>query len=222
MNKRIAMLFAASLLTLTACGANNNVKDSKDSKNNTKMEQKVDSNNGKKDTDKSKKNQDVSISDWQGTWNDMSAYLDNQDLQSAYAEVAKRDNKKPEEVKRELKNRRKNEFGGIVIQGNKVTFLDKFKDKGGKEVFSSEYKFIKSFETKHGNETLEWDQFEATDKNAKYPIIIMMPIHGEESLTHFHMRYGKNIDELLKQDKWFPTYVKPSTTSQQLIDEIKE
>lgn len=69
---------------------------------------------------------------------------------------------------------------------------------------------------------LEWDQFEATSKDAKYPVLIMMPIHGEESLTHFHMRYGKNIDELLKKDKWFPTYVKPSTTTDQLIDEITE
>lgn len=50
----------------------------------------------------------------------------------------------------------------------------------------------------------------------------MMPVHGEEELVHFHMRYGKNADELFKKDGWFPTFVKPNSTMDQIADEVKE
>lgn len=215
MKKILAITLAASMLTLTACGNSDNNKDAKDEKNNVKIEQKADN----KSDNKSK---EVSISEWEGIWNNMGGYLNNPELDKAYEQVAKRDKKDVKQVKDELIKKRQTDFEGIEIKGNKVTFLDGFKDKGGKEISSAEYKFVKSFQTKHGNDMLEWDQFEATSKDAKYPVLIMMPIHGEESLTHFHMRYGKNIDELLKKDKWFPTYVKPSTTTDQLIDEITE
>ena len=51
---------------------------------------------------------------------------------------------------------------------------------------------------------------------------MLMPVHGEEELVHFHMRYGKSLDELEKQDKWYPTFVKPESTMDQIADEVKE
>ncbi len=50
----------------------------------------------------------------------------------------------------------------------------------------------------------------------------MMPVHGEEELTHFHMRYGNSVDELMSKETWFPTFVAPSSTIDQIKDEIKE
>lgn len=225
MNKKIVSVSMMALL-LVACGkTSGNKKDvSAPKTENAKVEQtanKKEQNKAEISTNKDKK-QDISISEWAGSWNSMSSYLNEPALNKAYEEVAKRDKKSAEDVKKELVERRKSDFNGIVINGNKVTFLDNFESKGGKEIASSEYKIVKSYETKHGNSTLEWDAFKATSKDAKYPIIIMMPIHGEDSLTHFHMRYGNNVDELLKQEKWFPTYVKSTTTNDQLIDEITE
>lgn len=50
----------------------------------------------------------------------------------------------------------------------------------------------------------------------------MMPVHGEEELIHFHMRYGSDENELLGMDNWYPTYVKPNSTLEQIADEIAE
>lgn len=159
---------------------------------------------------------------WEGTWNDFSKYLDDEELDSAYAEKAKEAGKSPEDIKKELKERRHSDFGGLEIKGDTITFLDGFKDKGGKEIGKVTYKFKDSKKVQHGGKELEWDVFEAEDKDAKYPVLLMMPVHGEEELVHFHMRYGKNADELFKKDGWFPTFVKPNSTMDQIADEVKE
>jgi hypothetical protein len=159
---------------------------------------------------------------WEGTWNNFVNYLDDKELDAAYAEKAKADNKKPEDIKKELKERRKAEFGGLEIHGDTITFLDGFKDKGGKEITKATYKFKSAKKVQHGGKELEWDVFEAQEKDAKYPVLMLMPVHGEEELVHFHMRYGKSLDELEKQDKWYPTFVKPESTMDQIADEVKE
>ena len=103
-----------------------------------------------------------------------------------------------------------------------MKFLKDFPDKKGDVISESEYKYVGKQEVEHGGHKLEWDIFEAKNDDAPYKFILMMPIHGEESLTHFHMRYGDDKDKLLKDEGWFPTFVKPNTTDAQIIDEITE
>ncbi|MDU5274045.1 MAG: zinc-binding protein, partial [Finegoldia magna] len=90
------------------------------------------------------------------------------------------------------------------------------------KIAETEYKFVEKKAVKHGSHMLEWDVFEAVDSNAKYKVLLMMPIHGEEELTHFHMRYGNDKEELFAKEGWFPTFVKPNTTDKQIIGEIEE
>lgn len=168
------------------------------------------------------KDAEKTLKGWEGTWNNFVNYLDDKELDSAYAEKAKEAGKAPEDIKNELKERRAAEFAGLEIKGDTISFLDGFKDKGGKETTKATYKFVKSHKVQHGGKELEWDVFEAQEKDAKYPVLLLMPVHGEEELVHFHMRFGANADELLKKDGWFPTFVKPESTMDQIADEVKE
>lgn len=166
--------------------------------------------------------EEAKLEDWAGTWNDMGLYLDKEEVQSAFDELAKKENKTPEEAKAEYVKKRDCEFHGLVIDANKVTFLDNFKDAEGKELETKEYTFKEAHNVKHGNFDLTWNVFEAKDEDAKYKYLLLMPVHGEDEMTHFHMRYGNDVKELLEKDNWFPTFVLPETTDDQIMDEIKE
>lgn len=163
----------------------------------------------------------VSIDDWAGTWNNMGAYLEDAEVEAGFKKLAEKENVTVEEAKKAYKAKRQCDFDGLVIADGKVTFLDGFKDKGAAEIETVEYEFVESVETTHGTHKLTWDVFKAKG-DAKYPILLMMPVHGEEALTHFHMRYGADKDELLGKEGWYPTFVKPSSTYDQLNEEIAE
>ena len=44
----------------------------------------------------------------------------------------------------------------------------------------------------------------------------------EEALTHFHLRYGEDLDEILADEEWYPVLVKPNSTYDQLYEEVTE
>lgn len=163
----------------------------------------------------------VSMQDWEGAWNNMGAYLDEEELQTAFEQVAEKEGKSAEEVKKAYVEKRKCDFDGFVVRGEKVTLLDGFEDKDGNEMDSAEYRFVKSHKVQHGSHELEWHAFQA-EGDAKYPVLLMMEVHGEENLVHFHMRYGDDIEALLAKDGWYPTFIKPGSTMDQLIEEITE
>ena len=125
-------------------------------------------------------------------------------------------------MKAELKEKRSCEFHGLKIEGDTVSFLDGFESEGGAEIAKATYECVDSKKVMHGGHELEWDVFKAKEADAKYPVLLMMPVHGEEELTHFHMRYGNDVDELMGKDDWYPTFVAPSSTIDQIKDEIKE
>ncbi|QWT18315.1 ZinT/AdcA family metal-binding protein [Collinsella sp. zg1085] len=164
----------------------------------------------------------VSLADWEGTWNGFHGYLDNPELDSTYEEVAGRDSKKADEVKAEIKKKVAADFTGITIKGDKISFLDGFEKDGGKELSSATYSFVESRKVTHGGAELEWDIFKANEADAPYPYMVLMPVHGEEELVHFHLRYGNSIDDIMARDDWYPTFVAPSSTMGQIKEEIKE
>lgn len=163
----------------------------------------------------------IQLSDWEGTWNNIVAYLDDEELEEAFEELAEREEMSVEEVKSEYIEDRAVDFDGLIVEGNKVIFLDGFKDDGGKEIGSMEYDYKEMVIAKHGNFDTEWYAFEAKEEG-DYKFILMMPVHGEEALTHFHLRTGDSIEEILALEDWYPTFVKPNSTYGQLYEEITE
>lgn len=152
----------------------------------------------------------------------MGAYLDDEQLQDAFKKLAEKEGVTAEEAKEKYVAKRKCDFNGMVFEGDTVTLLDGFQDKGGKAVSESKYEYVETYQVKHGNYDLEWHMFKAVDEKAQYPVLLLMGVHGEEALTHFHLRYGKDAAELLAMEGWYPTFVKPASTYDQLAQEITD
>ena len=208
-------------LAMTGCGKDGNLANQSTGENQAVQNEKVSDNHGHDHNHDHEHAEDVTIDEWAGSWNNMGAYLDDPEVEEGFNELAEKENTSVEEAKKAYKAKRHCDFDGLVVADGKVTFLDGFKDDGGSEIETVEYKFIESISVMHGSHELTWDVFEANG-NASYPVLLMMPVHGEEELTHFHMRYGSDKDELLNKEGWYPTFIKPGSTYEQLNEEIAE
>ncbi|NVF12164.1 ZinT/AdcA family metal-binding protein [Anaerococcus sp. AGMB00486] len=230
--KKFALIAALSLgLVMTACQNNTSKDNPSNEPSVTQSSKKEDKSSTSKEDNKSNKDKDekegekkteVSLSDWEGEWNDMGRYLDKKEIQPAFKTLAENEKIDENEAKENYLKKRHCDFGGLRIKGDEVEFLNDFPDKNPELKGKGVYKFVGKQEVEHGGYKMEWDIFEAKNEDAPYKYLLMMPIHGEESLTHFHMRYGNDKDKLLQEEGWYPTFVKPSTTDQQIIDEITE
>lgn len=221
-NKKIALTALLSLgLILAACQ-----KDAADTKTteNAQAESQVEETAKEEAPAEEDQSEDekASMADWEGEWNDMGGYLEKAEIQEAFKSLAEKENTDEASAKEAYLKKRKCDFGGLEIDGDHVKFLKEFPDAKGEVIGEADYTFREKIEVEHGGHKLEWDVFEANSEDAPYKVLLMMPIHGEESLTHFHMRYGDDKDSLLKEEGWYPTFVKPSSTNQQIIDEITE
>lgn len=163
----------------------------------------------------------VSLEDWEGQWNSIDVYVDDENLIKSFEEVAERENIRVEEAKNSFSEKRYAEFKGLIIEDDQVTFLNGKSDEG-EEITKSQYAYMDSKTVKHGSFETEWSVFEASEENARYPYLLMMPVHGEETLTHFHLRYGDDIDALLAKETWYPTMIKPESSYSQIHEEITE
>lgn len=167
---------------------------------------------------------DVDLSLWEGEWNNMGAYLKNDDLQEGFEALAKEEGQSPEEARVNYKRKRRCEFDALEIKDGKIMFRDGMIGEKNADVYEeAEYEYKESYTVKHGNFDLEWHVFVSKDEDALYPTLLMMEVHGEEVLTHFHMRYGnETVEELLAKESWYPTFVSPDSTTDQLLEEITE
>lgn len=166
-------------------------------------------------------NNKVSLADWEGEWNNMGGYLERPEVQPAYKELAKKENVDVAKAKADYLAKRKCDFDGLKIEGDKVIYLSTFPADKGEAKGEGTYKFVELKEVPRGKATLKWNIFEA-EGDAPYKYLLLMPVGWEEALIHFHMRYGDDKDELLAKEGWFPTFVKPSSTNDQISGEIAE
>lgn len=164
----------------------------------------------------------TSLAGWKGEWNNIARYLDEPALAPGYEAAAAKHKSTPEKEKSDLKKRRASDFGGLTIEGDRMTFFDDFPAKSGKKISSSQYTFDKTYKSVVGGKPRTWYAFKATAPDATYPVVMFFPIDPQEDLRHFHMRYGKNPQEILAKEDWFPTVVAPATTTRQLITEVSE
>lgn len=167
--------------------------------------------------------EELALSDWEGVWNNINAYLEDEEMEESFEELAENEGVSVEEARNAFMKDREVSFNALEITEDKIIFLDGFKDKDGKELEAVEYEYTGRHMAKHGNFDQEWYSFEAKgDYAGGYKTILAMPVHGEEALTHFHLRYGNSVEELLARDEWYPTLVKPDSTYDQIHEEVTE
>ena len=207
----VAILMSSALLV--ACSKNNSSNTSENAKtkeNNTKIEENV---SAKVNEEKA---QDVSLSDWSGEWNSIANYIDDEGLKGAYEEVSKRDNITEEQAKKNFSDHVAIDFGAIKVDDESITFFSK---PGGEEIEKANFKYVDKHPMEHGGKTLYWYEFSS---DGKYTTILMMPVHGEDHMPHFHLRVGKTAEEMLTKDDWYPTFVSPTVTIDQVYEEVAE
>lgn len=164
----------------------------------------------------------VSLANWAGAWNNMGAYLDDEPLQPAFEKLAQKEGKSVEEAKEQYAEKRRCEFDGMVFEDNGIRFLSAFADQPGALVSEGKYAYVETYPVRINDHEIEWHAFKSDDAGVKYPVILLMSVHGDEALTHFHLRYGTHAAELLAIQGWYPTFVKPNATYDQLTQEITE
>lgn len=163
-------------------------------------------------------NKEVSLENWEGTWNNIVSYLHEPDLKELVSHLAE-DHKLPidEFIKEEEEESLHCQAMKIDGKSGRVQF---FNERGGKPVSEGVYRYVRSEEEEHAGSRLHWHVFE-TDDNVEYPTLIFMEIHGEEALAHFHVRGGKNFEEAFTAG-WYPTFVADDTPLTLIIEELEE
>lgn len=167
------------------------------------------------------KAEDVSLDMWKGDWNSIDAYYDDPVVKEEVEKAAKEQNITADEFIKNVDLRRHSDFKSLHVEGDSITFYDG-KMGEGKEITTAKYTLKEILEVPHGNKTLNWFVFETDNKDVK-PLLALMQIHGEEHMAHYHARYTDSIDEIKDQEsKWFPTFVRTSTSSEDIAEEITE
>lgn len=219
--KTLLLTGALSLsLLLTACGgkANNNAANNNAANNHAEENH---NHNHNHDHDHEHEDQeareDVMLSDWDGDWNSVYAYKDDPEVLESFEKEAKEAGKDTKEFLDEKLENRKFDFGGMVVDNDKITFYQGKVD-GDKVAAEANYKFVEAAPMQHGGATMYWYVFETDSKDLpKYMVI--MDVHGEESMAHFHMRLGDDKEKLIDgEDHWYPTFVRASTPSSAMVD----
>ncbi len=172
------------------------------------------------DHDHGQQDQKASLGDWEGTWLSLGAYAHHPELAEPMKQAAAEHGETVEDIKKEISEARDADFEGLVIDDDTITFVTKEADLDDPKEEGASYTFSESKDVNDGEHSYTWFIFEG-DKDAPYKYVYLMPLHGEETLAHFHMRYGDDKDEILNHqpEGWFPTFVDPTETTTEQVAE---
>ncbi|AXY26477.1 zinc-binding protein [Suicoccus acidiformans] len=164
---------------------------------------------------------DVQLIDWEGEWNSYGAYLEEADVKEALAKAAEKEGQDEAEYTDAIKERRKADFDGLIIDDKTITFLQTRADSDEvKESSKGTYTYSETISVDHGGQPMFWYVFEG-DEDAPYPYVLLMDLHGEDTMAHFHMRYGDDLKALADEDsEWYPTFVASDTSTDQVVFDI--
>lgn len=163
--------------------------------------------------------EDVSLEDWEGSWNSFTGYLDEEEVKEAIKFAAEENEESEDEFYKELEEKRQTDFNAMLIKGDEVVFLDKFEEDDGEEIGKGTYDYFDTLTMEHAGHEMHWYVFEGVEE-APYKYMMFMELHGEDTMAHFHIRYGDDLEELKEEESWYPTFVKPSTTIEQIAENI--
>lgn len=163
----------------------------------------------------------ASLADWDGSFVSLAAFVDDPAYASEFAEAAKKHNVELEPTKAQLKERYGVPFEGLKVDGDSLTLVKKKAQVDAPTEQPVNYTFEESFVQQYKSHELKWSIFKST-AGGEFSYVMLMPMHGEESLQHFHARFGSD-KEALKKEETFPTFVDPKTaTKEQIVDELME
>ncbi|VEI12974.1 ZinT/AdcA family metal-binding protein [Trueperella bialowiezensis] len=165
---------------------------------------------------------EATLADWEGTWVSLDAISKKDSMKPHAEEAAKEHGETYEEIMEEVGETLETDFAGFVVDAERINFFDGLDDADAtKAADGGEYKFTEVKVGKHDDHEFSWFIFEGGE-GAKYKYVALMELHGEESLAHFHMRYGDDLDAVVNPDNdhWFPTFVNPKEGTDEQLAEV--
>ncbi|OFU52321.1 ZinT/AdcA family metal-binding protein [Corynebacterium sp. HMSC11E11] len=168
----------------------------------------------------------ASLSDWNGSFRGFNSYFGEDFVREAMDEAAEEHGETTDEMLAELEESRGADFEALVVDEDEITFVKSAMDLDNPGEEAVKYTFDKALDVKTDQHEFTWFIFKA-EGDADHEYIALMPLHGEEALAHFHMRYGSSIEEILdpamqgQSDDWYPTFVDPETaTEDQIVESV--
>lgn len=172
--------------------------------------------NESSENEKVTEDDEVELADWEGKWNSIAFYANEDDVKGAYKEVSEREEITEEEAKNDFLKSVEVDFGAIEFDNKTITF---YKNPDGEVIDKAQYTYVDKHPMEHGGKTLYWYEFKS---DGTYPHLLLMPVHGEEHMPHFHLRVGDDVESMLAKEDWYPTFVSPTVTLDQVYEEIAE
>lgn len=162
----------------------------------------------------------TTLATWEGTWIDFASFYQNEEIKAELEKLAKEHNKNVEEVLAPTLAMMKNDIFKLSVEGNTISFFDV----EGKELEKNNYTFSSLVKDKFGDFEFEWALYVSDNNEAKFPSLLLIAPHsdGEDTVIHFHARYGMNQEEMMGKEGWYPTFVKEGTTVELFKGELAE
>lgn len=166
--------------------------------------------------------EEPALADWSGEWNNFYDYLENEGIQEAYTVLAEKEGNTADEVKsRYLEGKTYQcEIPAMTINQDSITFYSNaLTETANDEQATGSYEYSYAGDVEDANGRI-WSSFVTEDQNAQYKAFLMLPAEADvpnETMMHFHFRYGNSIEELLSEDGWFATMIAADTTDNLII-----
>ncbi|HHU01631.1 MAG: ZinT/AdcA family metal-binding protein [Christensenellales bacterium] len=160
----------------------------------------------------------VSLMDWDGTWLNMVSFYSHEDLKEVVEHLAQEHEMSVDEFI-EHEKEKSVPFEQMVVDGENSTIS--FVVETGEDASKAYvYEYVKSHEFEHGGSKVYWHEFK-TEEETENAVILLIEIHGEEKMAHFHLRAGKDADSLLAREDWYPTFVGENMPTTMIAEELE-
>lgn len=160
----------------------------------------------------------TALESWSGAWNNFYSYFDRPALNRAYAVLAEKEGKTPDEIKKRYLEgpTYQCEIAAMDISGNTVRF---FRDPPNAARSGAAYQAEYADRGDVDINGRKWRHFE-TAAAVPYTHLLLLPAEADvpgETMMHFHFRYGNDLSALKNAEGWYATMVSSDSTDDLLI-----
>jgi Zn/Cd-binding protein ZinT len=157
---------------------------------------------------------------WAGTWNNFYSYFERPALSRAYAVLAEKEGKTPEEIKKRYIEGQtyRCEIAAMGITGNEIRFYNASQCSANATdgvVYKGTYRDMGDVDI-NGR---VWRYFQ-TSAGIPYVHLLLLPAEADEpgkTMKHFHFRYGKDLETIKNAEGWYATMTLYDSTDDLLI-----
>lgn len=160
---------------------------------------------------------DEKLADWAGTWNAMTSYFDDPELQDAFSQGAETCSMSVEQLKTTYGALIVANYTSLVIDGNTIKFCSEADGSGTAETIT--YEYVDEYTLTTGDEKMVWYEFEGnTDGEYKYLAITLPERDASDQVKAIHYRNSsKSFDALFAEDvTGAATFISSDSTTEEI------